>query len=367
MAKEHSQQQAQQNYQEECKVGEGTYGNVFCAREKYGSCERVAMKQFKATREGEGISPTAYREIALLRELQCQPHDNIVGLRDMFLDPKDRSVWMVLDFAQHDLCRVVNYHSKKLKSERPSPTMVKSIIYQLLKGVHHLHSNFIMHRDLKPANILLTEDGVIKIADFGLARLFTSPLRSLKEDGIVVTIWYRAPELLLNASHYSPAIDLWAVGCIFGELVAAKALFPGTEDKGVPFDQLQKIFTGLGYPVQGRSGVLTSLPYWQSVTQKFGNSIPPCSDLKYPLPHIREQTTEAGYNLLLRLLDYNPETRITAEKALAHPFFTESPLPQENVLIDTGGAIYPPRVPDQPYRSNSSDSNGPPPKRKKDS
>lgn len=119
--------------------------------------------------------------------------------------------------------------------------MIRSIMHQMLSGIHYLHSNWIMHRDLKPANILVMgrgeQCGVVKIADFGLARIFQAPLKPLRET--VVTLWYRAPELLLGAKHYTRAVDMWAIGCIFAELISLRPLFLGIEekdDKGVPIE-----------------------------------------------------------------------------------------------------------------------------------
>ena len=134
--------------------------------------------------------------------------------------------------------------------------MLKSLIHQLLNGLVYLHSVHILHRDLKPANILITDQGVVKIGDLGLARLMYQPLQPLVQgDKVVVTIWYRAPELLLGAKHYNNAIDCWAVGCVFAEMIGLKPIFKGEEakidpKKTLPFqrEQLSKIFDVLGPP-----------------------------------------------------------------------------------------------------------------------
>lgn len=205
----------------QAKVGEGTYGSVFKAIDRRTGRE-VAIKRMKNTREGEGISHTAYREIALVRELK---HPNIVCLHEVFL--VGRELNLVFEFVAGDLAERI----KQLRDAHSSfpPQVVRSVMRQLLDGLDYLHCSWIMHRDIKPSNILLGANSHVKIADFGLARIFRNPLRALHQDGPVVTVWYRAPELLLGAKQYTPAIDTWAVGCIMAEMMLTRALFTGLE------------------------------------------------------------------------------------------------------------------------------------------
>ena len=150
---------------------------------------------------------------------------------------------------------MIHHYSQTLRIQIQSQVL-KSLVYQLLNGLIYLHSTHILHRDLKPANILITASGVVKIGDLGLARLIHKPLQPLfAGDKVVVTIWYRAPELLMGAKHYNKAIDCWAVGCVFAELASLRPIFKGEEakldsKKNVPFqrDQLLKIFEVLGTP-----------------------------------------------------------------------------------------------------------------------
>jgi cyclin-dependent kinase 8/11 len=188
--------------------------------------EDYALKQI----EGSGISMSACREIALLRELK---HVNVINLQRVFLSHGDRKVWLLFDYAEHDLWHIIKFHrtAKSTKKQITFPkAMVKSLLYQILAGIHYLHSNWVLHRDLKPANILVMGDGPdrgrVKIADMGFARLFNAPLKPLADlDPVVVTFWYRAPELLLGARHYTKAIDIWAIGCIFAELLTSEPIF----------------------------------------------------------------------------------------------------------------------------------------------
>ena len=179
--------------------------------------------------------------------------------------------------------------------------------------------------------MLLTSEGIVKTGDLGLARLFNRPLQPLfNGDKVVVTIWYRAPELLFGSRHYTKAVDMWAVGCIFGELLALKPIFKGEEakmdgKKNVPFQrsQLSKIFEIMGTPTKERWPTIDQLPDYHHLP-----SFPPAANnLKNVYQQMLGPKSEAGYNLLAALLEYDPMKRITAEKALNHPYFQEDPKP----------------------------------------
>uniref|UniRef100_A0A8C7DGI1 Cyclin-dependent kinase 8 n=3 Tax=Salmoninae TaxID=504568 RepID=A0A8C7DGI1_ONCKI len=288
---------------EGCKVGRGTYGHVYKAKRKDGKDDKdYALKQI----EGTGISMSACREIALLRELK---HPNVISLQKVFLSHADRKVWLLFDYAEHDLWHIIKFHRASKANKKPLQLprgMVKSLLYQILDGIHYLHANWVLHRDLKPANILVMgegpERGRVKIADMGFARLFNSPLKPLADlDPVVVTFWYRAPELLLGARHYTKAIDIWAIGCIFAELLTSEPIFHCRQEDiktSNPYhhDQLDRIFNVMGFPAEKD---------WEDIKK-----MPEHSTL---------------------MKDFRRNT-ITSEQAMQDPYFLEEPLPTSDVF-----------------------------------
>ncbi|XP_039142083.1 cyclin-dependent kinase E-1 [Dioscorea cayenensis subsp. rotundata] len=315
------------------KIGEGTYGLVFLARPKQRKgC--IAIKKFKQSKDGDGVSPTAIREIMLLREIN---HENVVKLVNVHINHADMSLYLAFDYAEHDLYEIIRHHREKLNHPINQYT-VKSLLWQLLNGLNYLHSNWIIHRDLKPSNILVMGDGeehgVVKIADFGLARIYQAPLKPLFENGVVVTIWYRAPELLLGAKHYTSAVDMWAVGCIFAELLTLKPLFQGVEVKATPnpfqLDQLDKIFKVLGHPTPEKWPTLVNLPFWQTDLQHIQGHKYDNAGL-HSYVHLPQKSP--AYDLLSKMLEYDPRKRISAAQALEHEYFRLDPLPGRNALV----------------------------------
>ncbi|XP_057245313.1 cyclin-dependent kinase 11B [Malurus melanocephalus] len=185
-------------------------------------------------KEKEGFPITSLREINTILKAQ---HLNIVTVREIVVGSNMDKIYIVMNYVEHDL--------KSLMETMKQPFLpgeVKTLMIQLLRGVKHLHDNWILHRDLKTSNLLLSHSGILKVGDFGLAREYGSPLKPYTP--VVVTLWYRAPELLLGAKEYSTAIDMWSVGCIFGELLTQKPLFPGKSE----IDQINKVFKDLGTP-----------------------------------------------------------------------------------------------------------------------
>uniref|UniRef100_A0A131XZ28 Cyclin-dependent kinase 8 n=1 Tax=Ixodes ricinus TaxID=34613 RepID=A0A131XZ28_IXORI len=324
---------------EGCKVGRGTYGHVYKARRKDGSDTRdYALKQI----EGTGISMSACREIALLRELK---HPNVINLQRVFLSHNDRKVYLLFDFAEHDLWHIIKFHrtAKANKKQVLVPRgMVKSLLCQILDGIHYLHSNWVLHRDLKPANILVMgegpERGRVKIADMGFARLFNSPLKPLADlDPVVVTFWYRAPELLLGARHYTKAIDIWAIGCIFAELLTSEPIFHCRQEDiktSNPYhhDQLDRIFNVMGFPHEKDWEDIKKMPEHHTLMKDFKrSSYASCSLVKYMEKH-KVKADSKAFLLLQKLLLMDPTKRITSEQAMQDPYFLEDPVPTQDVF-----------------------------------
>ncbi|KFQ38153.1 Cyclin-dependent kinase 3 [Mesitornis unicolor] len=289
----------QEAFQKMEKIGEGTYGVVYKARNKC-TGQLVALKKIRLHVETEGVPSTAIREISLLKELK---HPNIVRLLDVVHSQK--KLCLVFEYLNQDLKKYIDSFGTGLLP----PSLVKNYLFQLLQSVNFCHLHRVIHRDLKPQNLLINEAGAIKLADFGLARAFGIPLRAYTHE--VVTLWYRAPEILLGCKHYSTAVDIWSIGCIFAEMVTKKALFPGDSE----IDQLFRIFRILGTPTEVT---------WPGVTQlrDYKEDFPQWArkEMKEIVPNLDQD----GRDLLVQLLLYDPSRHISAKAALDHQYFRRS-------------------------------------------
>lgn len=256
------------------------------------------MKRIRLEVEDEGIPSTTLREISVLRQLH---HPNIVELNDVI--QSEGRLYLVFEFVDKDLKKYFD------STEGPlSPQLVKWYTLQLLRGLEFCHVKGVMHRDLKPQNILISRDGSLKIADFGLARAFVPPIRPFTHE--VVTLWYRAPEILLGCKTYALPVDMWSVGTILAEMVTKRALFPGDSE----IDEIFKIFRVLGTPNEDSWPGVTSLQDWNEDFPVW-----PSLQISSFVPGM----CEAGVDLLEQLLPLDPRKRLSAHEALQHPYFAD--------------------------------------------
>ncbi|XP_035500536.1 cyclin-dependent kinase 11B isoform X4 [Scophthalmus maximus] len=295
------------------RIEEGTYGVVYRAKDKK-TDEIVALKRLKMEKEKEGFPITSLREINTILKAQ---HPNIVTVREIVVGSNMDKIYIVMNYVEHDL--------KSLMETMKQPFLpgeVKTLMIQLLRGVRHLHDNWILHRDLKTSNLLLSHKGILKIGDFGLAREYGSPLKPYTP--IVVTLWYRSPELLLGAKEYSTAVDMWSVGCIFGELLTQKPLFPGKSE----IDQINKVFKDLGSPSEKIWPGYNELPAVKKMTFT-----------EYPYNNLRKRfgalLSDQGFDLMNKFLTYCPSKRILSDEGLKHEYFRETPLPIDPSMFPT--------------------------------
>lgn len=301
-----------EDYEKLNRIGEGTYGVVYRVRDTK-TRQIVALKKVRMERETDGMPISSLREISILKRMK---HPNIVNVIDVAVGPSLESIHLVMEYCEQDLSSLMGVISVPYTTPG-----IKCLMLQLLKGLEYCHSHSIVHRDLKTSNLLLTSTGILKIADFGLARTLSLPGKPMTPN--VVTLWYRAPEVLLGDSHYLPVVDLWSVGCIMGELIMHKTLFPGNTIQ----EQLNFMIKLLGTPnetIWPGFNKLSGTKLLKFQKQSFNN-----------IKDVFPQQTENAQNLLTGLLTYNPKSRLTVKQALSHPYFQESPKAQDPSLLPT--------------------------------
>ncbi|KAL5597585.1 hypothetical protein FOVSG1_002716 [Fusarium oxysporum f. sp. vasinfectum] len=296
------------SFQQLEKLGEGTYATVFKGRNRQ-TGELVALKEIHLDSE-EGTPSTAIREISLMKELK---HENI--------------------YMDGDLKRYMDTHGDRGALK---PTTIKSFMYQLLKGIDFCHQNRVLHRDLKPQNLLINSKGVLKLGDFGLARAFGIPVNTFSNE--VVTLWYRAPDVLLGSRTYNTSIDIWSAGCIMAEMFTGRPLFPGTTNE----DQIIRIFRIMGTPTERTWPGITQFPEYKPTFHMYATQ-----DLRNILPAIDPN----GIDLLQRMLQLRPELRISAHDALQHVWFNDLMMHPQQQALQAQARGYPQAVPTQGFEA----------------
>ena len=309
------------NYDKLNDIEEGTYGWVARATE-LSTGKIVALKRLKIEpNDPNGLPVTGLREIQILKD--CR-HRNIVELEEVVVggDPclprPDSAIFLVLEFVEHDLKTVLDDMPESFLSSE-----IKQLLLQLASGVAYLHENCILHRDLKTSNLLLNNRGQLKIADFGMARYVGDPPPP-RLTQLVVTLWYRAPELLLGAAAYDAAVDMWSVGCIFGEFLTREPILQGKNE----VEQVTKAFELCGIPTE------ESWPGFRRLPNARGLKLPRTtagSAVRARFPGM----TNAGTDLLNALLALDPRRRPSARDMLQHEYFRQDPKPKPEGLFPT--------------------------------
>ncbi|KAM0907532.1 hypothetical protein ACQ4PT_016049 [Festuca glaucescens] len=288
------------------QIGEGTYGQVYMARETETN-EIVALKKIRMDNEREGFPITAIREIKILKKLH---HQNVTQLKEIVTSPgpeRDEqgkpidgnkykgSIYMVFEYMDHDLTGLADRPGMRF-----TVPQIKCYMKQLLTGLHYCHVNQVLHRDIKGSNLLIDNEGNLKLADFGLARSFSSDHNGNLTNR-VITLWYRPPELLLGSTRYGPAVDMWSVGCIFAELLNGKPILPGKNEP----EQLTKIFELCGTPDESNWPGVTKMPWY--------NNFKPPRQLKRKVKEAFKHFDRHALDLLEKMLTLDPSQVLNAK------------------------------------------------------
>jgi len=299
------------------KLGKGAYGIVWKAIDKK-TRETVALKKIFDAFQNATDAQRTFREIMFLQELHG--HENIIKLLNVLKADNDRDIYLVFEHMETDLHAVIR--ANILEDIHKQYTM-----YQLLKALKYMHSANVLHRDMKPSNLLLNSECLVKVADFGLARSIASLENVNVANPVltdyVATRWYRAPEILLGSTKYTKGVDMWSIGCILGELLGGKPMFPGTST----MNQLDRIIEVTGRPNAEDIEAIRS-PFAATMLESLPPSNPRSLSDMYP------NASAEALDLLRKLLQFNPNKRITAEEALAHSFVAQFHNPTDEPVCD---------------------------------
>jgi len=294
-----------EGYQRTEVLGQGTYGKVYKATH-IETGKTVALKKTILTSDDEGVPPTTLREVSILRALDSPYIVSLLDVEHTESRGGKPLLYLVFEYIDHDLKQ---FMVSKYGKGNPLPLdTAKRFCLQILLGLRHCHANSIMHRDLKPQNLLVTKDAsLIKLADFGLGRVYSVPLPKYTHE--VVTLWYRAPEILLGTKIYTTALDVWSVGCILAEMVSGRSIFCGESE----IEQLFAIFRVMGTPTAETWPKVSDLRDWHEFPQWRPK----------PLIELLPSLGADGCDLLESMLALDPAKRISATEAIKHAWFDD--------------------------------------------
>jgi len=285
------------------KLGKGAYAVVFKAIDKK-TKSIVAMKKIFDAFQNATDAQRTFREIMYLQALTG--HENIIRLQNVLKAENDMDIYLVFDYMETDLHAVI-------RANILEPVHKQFIVYQTLKALLYCHSGDLVHRDLKPSNLLLNEECLLKVADFGLARSMAAMRKADESASVltdyVATRWYRAPEILLGSTCYTKAVDMWAVGCIVAEMFIGKPLIPGTST----MNQLECVLEVTGMP---DADDIASVQSNFAATMLGSLTAKPMMDLT----KVMKDAPKDAVDLVRQLMYFNPSKRPDVEQALKHPY-----------------------------------------------
>jgi len=319
-------------YQVQTKLGKGAYGVVWKAT-KLATRETVALKKIFDAFQNSTDAQRTWREIVYLEALskssENKGHENIVKLFDVHKAENDKDIYLVFEYMETDLHAVI-------RANILEETHKQYIMYQAFKALMYMHSAGLVHRDMKPANLLLNSECLMKVADFGLARKLGDCSEGAEERSVmtdyVATRWYRAPEILVGSSVYGEAVDLWSLGCIFGEMLGGRPVFSGSST----LNQIEKIVEAIGVPSPDEVESLQS-QYAKTMLDSISEQAAQVAAVKAPADKWREVYPVAAasadaIDLLCQLLQYNPSKRITPRDGMVHPYCHQFHDPETETL-----------------------------------